>query len=405
MTERTTGDDRADRRGQVQRGVHPQTAPADSADVVVIGGGIAGVAAACFAAMAGARVTLLEAEPVLAHHTTGRSAALYLENYGAEPIRRLVLASRPFLAAPPDDLVDVPLLSSRPTLDIAAPGRGELLRTHAERGTALVPGIRLLDPYQAVEICPALRPEAIAGAVLDAGAQDIDVMALHQGFVRGLRRNGGAVRTSSPVVGLTRQDAHWVVTTPTDELRAATVINAAGAWGDRIAELGGVTPVGLRPLHRTAFTVGLPADTVARDWPLVQDLDEGFYFKPEGDGLLCSLADEAPAQPGDAKPRDEDVALALDRINEATTLRLRSVRTAWAGLRTFAPDRLPVIGPDPDVPSFLWVVGLGGFGIMTAPAVGMLAAMGVPGLGGATASAGLGAFGVDPAETAPGRLR
>jgi D-arginine dehydrogenase len=343
-------------------------------DAVVVGGGIAGVSAAHFLAQAGAEVLVLEQEPVLAHHTTGRSAALYMENYGSVPVRRLALASRAFLEAPPPGLAEAPLLSPRPALEVGGRGRAGALEAQAARGASLVSGIRLLSPAEAVAQCPVLRVQELSGGVLDPGSMDIDVMALHQAFVRGLRRAGGAVRASAAVVALDRVGGAWRVRTPDAEVVAPIVVNAAGAWADVIAALAGVGPIGLRPLRRTAFTVPVPAGLASRAWPLVHDLDEGWYFKPEGDGLLCSLADEAPDEPRDPRPRDEDVALAMERINTATTLGLRSVRTAWAGLRTFAPDRTPVVGCDPRAPGFVWVAGLGGVGIMTSPAVGMLAA-------------------------------
>jgi D-arginine dehydrogenase len=371
-------------------------------DAVVVGGGIAGVSAAHFLAQEGAAVLVVEREPVLAHHTTGRSAALYMENYGSVPVRRLALASRPFLAAPPDGLADADLLSPRPALEVGGPGRAEELDRRAARGTDLVSGIQLLSPAEVVALCPVVRVEQISGGVLDPGSMDIDVMALHQAFVRGLRRAGGAVRTAAPVVALDRVGGNWRVRMPDGELTAPIVVNAAGAWGDQLAGLAGVRPVGLRPLRRTAFTVGVPAEIDPRAWPLVHDLDEGWYFKPEGDGLLCSLADEAPDEPRDPRPRDEDVALALDRINAATTLGLRSVRTAWAGLRTFAPDRMPVVGVDPEVPGFVWVAGLGGVGIMTSPAVGMLAAASALGR---PLPAPLAARSVEPADYSVQRLR
>lgn len=382
--------------------VNTRAAVPAEVDVVVVGGGIAGAAAGHFLGSAGARVALLEAEPVLAHHTTGRSAAVYLENYGAGPVRRLVLASRPFLAQPPAGLAEGPLLTRRGTLDVGGPHLVDTLRAHAARGAELVPSIELLTPEQAVAVCPVLRPEALGGAVHEPDAQDVDAMGLHQVFLRGLRQSGGSVHARTPVVGLERAGSGWRVRTPDGELRARLVVNAAGAWGDVLARLAGVAPVGLRPLHRTAFLATLPAGVDARAWPLVQDLDEGWYFKPEGDGLLCSLADEAPAEPGDPKPRDEDVALAIERINEATTLGLRHVRTAWAGLRTFAADRVPVVGPDPDEPGFVWLVGLGGFGIMTAPALGMLAA--ATALGEPLAE-DLRDRAVDPADCSAARLR
>ena len=371
-------------------------------DAVVIGGGIAGVSAAHFLASAGAQVTVLDQEPVLGQHTTGRSAAMYLENYGSTPVRRLVLSSRSFLEAPPPGLVDAELLSPRPALEVGGPDDVDRLHERARDGAALVPDVRFLTPQQAVEACPALRPEAVGGAVLAPGCMDLDVMALHQAFVRGLRRAGGSVRTTTPVVALERAPRGWRVQVPGGAITARIVVNAAGAWGDVVASMAGVAPVGLRPLHRTAFTVPAPGGAQARAWPLVHDLDEGWYFKPEGADLLCSLADETPAEPGDARPREEDVALALERINEATTLDLRHVRTAWAGLRTFTPDSVPVVGEDSDAPGFVWVAGLGGFGIMTAPAVGMLAAAAALGL---PTPRELADHGVDPADYAATRLR
>jgi D-arginine dehydrogenase len=370
-------------------------------DVVVIGGGIAGASAGCFLARAGARVVVLEAEPVLAHHTTGRSAAVFLENYGADPVRRLTLASRPFLAAPPEGSAEAPLLAPRGLLDVGGPEHREALEEHARHGAALVPSVRWVSPQEATELCPVLRPERLAGGVLEPDAQDIDVMGLHQVFLRGLRAAGGEVRTGERVLDLQRDGGGWVVRTGQGDWRAGLVVNAAGAWGDIVAELAGVPRVGLRPLHRTAFVADLPPGVDARGWPLVQDIAEGWYCKPEGDALLCSLADEAPAEPGDPRPREEDVALAIERIGEATTLQLRHVRTAWAGLRTFAPDRAPVVGPDPRAPGFVWLVGLGGFGIMTAPALGMLAAataLGEP------LAVELAERGVNPADYAPGRF-
>jgi D-arginine dehydrogenase len=373
-----------------------------SVDAVVVGGGIAGASAACFLARAGARVRLLEAEPVLAHHTTGRSAAVFLENYGADPVRRLTLASRAFLTAPPDGLAEAPLLAPRGLLDVGGPERRVALEEHARHGAVLVPSVRWLDPDEVAAVCPVLRAELLAGGVLEPDAQDIDVMGLHQAFLRALRAAGGAVRAGQRVTAIARDGTGWTVATPEGSVRTDLLVDAAGAWGDRVAALAGVRPVGLRPLHRTAFVATLPPGLDARGWPLVQDFDEGWYFKPEGDALLCSLADESPSEPGDPRPRDEDVALALERIGEVTTLQLRHVRTAWAGLRTFAPDRAPVVGPDPETPGFVWLVGLGGFGIMTAPALGMLAAaaaLGTP-LPDALAERD-----VDPADYSAGRFR
>ena len=235
-------------------------------------------------------------------------------------------------------------------------------------------------------------------------AADIDVAGLHQAYVSAMRRLGGEVRAASPVAELTRVGPAWRAQVGDGTVLAERVVDAAGAWGDALAGLAGVRPVGLQPRHRTAFTTTLPDawdPAEAKTWPMIQDIGEGWYFKPEGDGLLCSLAEEEPSEPCDAKVRELDVALALDRIDEATTLGLRHVRSSWAGLRTFSPDRDLVLGPDPAEPSFSWYVGLGGFGIQTAPAAGELVA--ALALGDALPPEARSA-GVDPVALSPARL-
>jgi D-arginine dehydrogenase len=338
-------------------------------DVVVVGGGIAGVSAAYHLATAGLDVVLVEAEAALAHHTTGRSAAQYLATYGGAVNQVLTVASRAFFDDPPAGLVDAPLLQPVPFLSIGGPDERAELAAAAAAAAAVVSSVRLLSAAEAVACCPVLRPELLGGAVLEPEAMDIDVMALHQGFVRGAVAAGALVRRSAPVVAIDRVAERWHVAVGAETLTADVVVNAAGAWGDRIAGLAGLEPLGLQPLRRTAFTTSVPVDT--HGWPLVHPLDGTFYFKPEAGGqLLCSLADETPSEPCDARPEELDIALTIERVNTATTLAISTVRSSWAGLRTFAPDRNPVIGPEPSVPSFVWMVGQGGTGIQTAPAAG-----------------------------------
>jgi D-arginine dehydrogenase len=326
---------------------------------VVIGGGIAGVSVAeALAAHMG--VVLLEQEAQLAHHTTGRSAAAYLETYGSPTVRRLTLASRASLA---------PLLSPRPLLWIGADDRADELRAAAVAGRALVPSVQLIDADAAMALCPVLRPTQARVAMLEPEAMDIDVAALHQSYVQGLRTLGGEIRRSSPVVALAPVGDGWTITTPSETFEAEVVVNAAGAWCDEVAALAGVPSIGLQPLRRTAFTCPRPEGVDVRSWPLVADIDDRFYFKPEGTQLLCSLADETPSPPCDAVAEPLDVALAIERINDATTLELRHVRRAWAGLRSFVADRTPVAGIDPQAPGFCWLAGQGGYGIQTAPAM------------------------------------
>jgi D-arginine dehydrogenase len=335
-------------------------------DVIVVGGGIAGVSAA-YELAAHADVALLEREQQLAHHTTGRSAAAYLETYGSPTVRRLTIASRGFFSAPPAELEAPELLSPRPLLWIGPASRRPVLATMATAGQALVPSVRLIDADEAQALCPVLRPAFAAAAMLEPDAMDIDVAALHQAYVRGLRQRGGNITRSAPVTALHRDGDGWVITTPSQTLRGDVLVNAAGAWADEVAALAGAPPIGLQPLRRTAFTCPAPERLDVQAWPLVADVDDRFYFKPEGAQLLCSLADETPSPPCDAQADEVDVALAIERINEATTLDLRHVRRAWAGLRSFVADRTPVVGMDPEVPGFCWLAGQGGYGIQTAP--------------------------------------
>lgn len=337
--------------------------------VIVLGGGIAGVSAGYHLAHA-ADVVLLERESTLAYHTTGRSAAQYFEYYGAQALRPLTRASREFFEAPPPHLTDVELLTPQPAMMIGRPDQRDALERllDEERG----PGIRWIEPAEAVARCPVLAEEYLVGAVVEETSSDIDVAALHQAFVRGLRAAGGEIRTDAPAEAITHTDGRWQVAVGDEIVTGDVVVNATGAWGDVVAESAGIAPVGLTPLRRTAFMVAAPPE--ARDTPMVIDIDEQFYFKPDGPQLLCSPAETEPSEPCDARPREIDIAIAIDRINTATTLGIRSVRSSWTGLRTFAPDKVPVIGHDPDHPGFFWLVGQGGTGIQTSPAAGRLAA-------------------------------
>lgn len=331
-------------------------------DVVVIGGGIAGVSVAAELADR-ADVVLVEQESVLAYHTTGRSAAMYFESYGHPASRPLTRASRPFFEDPPEGTTDAPLLSPRRALYIGRPDQadslaekvaGDATRDFVEVSGADVPKLQ-----------PVIRPGYAVSGLLDPVAQDIDVAAVHQAFVRLFRARGGTIDTSAPAVDLDRRGDRWVVRTKDRRIEANAVVNAAGAWGDVIAAMAGLPPVGLVPRRRTAFMVSGSDDYA--DTPLVADVDMQFYFKPDGEQFLCSLAEEVPEEPCDARPREIDVALAIDRINAATILDIRHVRSSWTGQRTFAPDEAPVIGFDPLADGFFWLVGQGGTGIQSSP--------------------------------------
>jgi D-arginine dehydrogenase len=364
-------------------------------DVVVIGGGIAGIAAAAELAVAGAEVVLLEAENQLAYHTTGRSAALYFESYGHPTVRALSRASRRYFEDPPAGTTDAPLLSPRGAMVVAPPDQVDLLCRQIDEAREHGTTVRRLTPEEAIELVPALRVEEIAMASYEADAADMDVAAIHQSFVRTFRRHGGTIVTGARVTGLSRADS-WTITTGSgDRYDAGVVVNAAGAWCDIVGGLFGALPLGLVPKRRTAFMIGAPPGSA--HWPLTVDAAHTFYFKPDGSQLLCSPADETPTEPCDARPEEIDIALAIERINHMTTLGVRSVRSSWAGLRSFVPDGGMVIGFDPDVDGFFWLAGQGGTGIQTSPAAGALVA---DLIGGADPRSG-----VDAALFAPSRLR
>lgn len=365
-------------------------------DVAVVGGGMAGVSVA--AALAVDRsVLLLEAESQLAYHTTGRSAAVFLASYGGPQVRALTRASRPLFDAVPEGDPDAgPLLT--PTAELIVADRAGM--PALERQLARLPELARLTPEQALAYYPVLDPGYLAGAAVDAHACNIDVMGLHQHYVRAGRRAGMAVRSGAQVLAGTRIGDSWVLDTTAGPVSAGIVVNAAGAWADRLAATLGAKPLGLTPLRRT-IAIAL-ARGIEPGWPLVGDAIETFYCRPESGGLLISPADETPSEPVDAVADELDVARALERVNAAITVRLRSVATTWAGLRTFAPDRVPVAGWDTTQPGLFWLAGQGGYGIQLAPA---LAVLGAALIRGDQVPAGILTHGVDPAELAPARLR
>lgn len=342
-------------------------------DFAVIGAGIAGASAAYELAAHG-RVAVLEQERAAGHHTTGRSAALFTVAYERDVVQVLAGASRSFLQDPPSGFTDTPLLSPCPLLIIGTAAQRSLVVEAVELARPAVPDVELLDGLAAERLCPILRPGYVAAAASESGSYSIDVHALHQGFLSAARRRGAVVKLRARVDRLQRAGSAWLVAGEGVALEAGVVVNAAGAWADRVAALAGAAPVGLQPYRRTAFTFATPDGVDASALPMVIDVEERFYFKPEGGTFLGSLAEETPMEPHDVRPEEADVALAIERIEAATTLRIRHVKTAWAGLRTFAPDRHPVNGMDPSVDGFYWLAGQGGTGIMTSPAAARVAA-------------------------------
>jgi D-arginine dehydrogenase len=343
-------------------------------DFIVVGAGIAGTSVA-YELSRTASVCLIEAEPRPGLHATGRSAALFAPSYGGREIRALTRASKPFFSNPPSGFTAAPLLSPRGCLYIAR-------RDQHDRLAELVAGIRnsggsmLAIPAEEVFArIPLMRRDYLAEAAFDTDAMDIDVNSVHQGFMRGARANGTVVITGHRVSSAQRQQGQWCIELNDRQvLRAPVLINAAGAWADQVAAVCGATPVGLQALRRTALLVDPPAGVDIRAWPAVIDSEELFYFKPDAGKLLLSPADETPTAPGDAQPEDLDVAIAVDRVEQAVQLDIKRVTHTWAGLRTFSPDRAPVLGYDARVSGFFWCAGQGGYGIQSAPAMARAAA-------------------------------
>ena len=343
--------------------------------VGVVGGGIAGASAAYHLLKAdrSLEIILVEAEDQLGYHTTGRSAALLLENDGTESTRSIVQASVDFLLNPPEGLTENVFVRPRDVMHIATFEQSASVdRFLEENSNGRIP-TKEISKSEAKKRFPALREEGLDRVVVDEGAGDIDVHCLHQAYLNYFRKNGGQIKPSTRIDSATRNGDHWNLETKMGEIPVDAIVNASGAWGDRVASRAGIEPVGLQPRRRTAFTVNSSEPNIQK-WGMIADIDLQFYCKPDGQQLLCSLAEENPSEPCDAKHDEADVALAIERINAATTLDIRSVQTAWTGLRTFAPDRSMVIGPDTNDDSFFWCVGQGGTGIMTSPGVGRLLA-------------------------------
>jgi D-arginine dehydrogenase len=338
-------------------------------DFILIGGGMAGTAAAAHLSKKGS-VVLLERESQVGYHSTGRSAALFMESYGTPQVRALTMASRAFLQSPPDGFSDHPVLSPRGAMMVATPGQDALLAEHWAVLHAMTPHGRLLDAAQACAFVPALRPERVLGAVYEPNASDMDVHAIHQGYLRGLRRAGGRVICDAEVTTLERVGGAWRAQAGGTTHEAPVVLDAAGAWADVVAARAGVRPIGLQPRRRSAFIFAPPQGIDTAAWPMTAGVDESWYFKPDAGMLLGSPANADPVEPQDVQPEEMDIALAMHRIEEMTTLPIGRPTRTWAGLRSFVADGDLVGGFDAEAPGFFWVAAQGGYGIQTSAAMG-----------------------------------
>lgn len=333
------------------------------ADVVVVGAGIAGLAVGAVLAC-DRRVVVLETAGQAATQATARSASSWIVGYGRPTVAPFTRASRTWFEGQDERRSGRSLLRRRGLLLVVMTGDAPVV------DTLEATGLERVDAKAAQRLFPALRPEAIAAAARDPDTYDIDTMGAVDDFRDELARGAGELVTGAPATTICRVGGSWRIGTPAGTFETGLIVNAAGAWADAVAESAGLPPLGLVALRRTACTFVATSTGDAADWPLLMDAAERFYVKPHGAGVfLASPADETPQPPADAMPDPVDVALAIDRVRAATTLEPRAVTASWAGLRTFAPDRAPVLGLDPASAGFAWYAGLGGSGVMAAPAM------------------------------------
>lgn len=340
-------------------------------DVAIIGAGIAGASLAA-EIVPHRSVLLLEAEAQPGYHTTGRSNAFWHATYGGPLIAPLTSASLDWLRTPPEDFAECGFLSPRGAITLARDEDSVALEAFAAGFAGSGVALERWDRAMLEAQVSGLRSAWTQG-VYEEGCYDIDVAAYHAACLRTLRRGGGSVMTSAQLEGLSRSNGAWSLKTAQGEFMAAIVVNAAGAWADVVAEMAGARPIGIQPYRRTITQISVSA-AVPADMPFVIDVNGGFYFKPESGSIWLSPHDETPSPPCDAAPEELDIAIAIDRFEQVVDWPVRRVEHSWAGLRSFAPDRLPVYGFDPECEGFFWCAGQGGFGIQTAPAGAKLAA-------------------------------
>ena len=342
-------------------------------DIVIIGAGMAGASLAAELAVSGKSILILEAEDHPGYHTTGRSAAFWHESYGGPEIQPLTTNSLEFLGSPPKDFSEYGFLTPRHAVTL---GRAEdTAGMQKFRDDFAASGVEMQDLDRAAlsKVVPGLLPEWTQG-ISEPSCADIEVGGLHSAYLRWAKKGGVELKTRAAVQSASRQsDGSWLINTSAGNFEAGIIVNAAGAWADDLAAKAAVAPVGVQPYRRTLLQLRLGTPTPA-DLPLVIDVNGSFYFKGESEGKIwLSPHDEIPDEARDVSPEDLDVAIAIDRLEHVVDWPIAAVERKWAGLRSFAPDRLPVIGFDPLVPGFFWLAGQGGYGIMTAPAVAALA--------------------------------
>jgi D-arginine dehydrogenase len=338
-----------------------------NSDILIIGGGIAGLSAAA-ALSKHARVMVIEAEEQIGYHSSGRSATMLHYFLGDRIVRALTLAGRSFFENPPADFADAPLGHRMPVLIHAREDEREALDA-LQADIRLFAEIDRLDARAVHKLCPLLKTDAVHGLV-DPNGIRLDTHAMLQGNLRSLRSQGGELHTNARVSTIARVGGVWTATSEDGRSFSAPIlVNAAGSWADQVATLAGVQPLGLEPKRRTIITFDAPEGIRLDDLPFAKTIGDELYFAPESGRLFASPMDEVPSDPCDAQPDEYEVALAAYQMEERTTVKVERIHSRWAGLRTFAPDKHPAAGFEPDAESFFWLAGQGGFGLQTSPAM------------------------------------
>ena len=344
-----------------------------SADFIIIGAGIAGASLAYHIGRQG-KTIILEREDQPGYHSTGRSAAVYNSNYGPRLLRVMSKASGPFFFDPPAGFTDTPLLKPLGVMFVARQDQAETLSANMAVIAELTEDMQPISITEANERAPILRPGYVAAAAYDDSTKDMDVNAIHSGYLRGAKKEGVSIVTDAQVTALIRNSDRWYVQTKAGEFQAPVVVNAAGAWADQIGELAGARTIGLVPKRRTAIVVDAPEHCDLSTWCAVADAEEQWYYKPDAGQILASPADETPVPAQDIQPDELDIATLVDRLQRATSLDIKRINRSWAGLRSFVEDHCPVVGFAPDRAGFFWLAGQGGYGIQTSYAMGKTAA-------------------------------
>ena len=369
-------------------------------DFLIVGAGIGGTSCAHFLSREHS-VILLEMEDRPGYHTTGRSVAIYTEAYGPRTIRALAIAGGEFFRKPPSGFTEIALCRQFGLVFIAREDQTSVLYDALDTVKDLSANIAEISVERVRELVPVMRPGYMAAAFLDPNTLSLDVDAIYQGYIRGLKSNGAEIVTDAEALGFEREGDKWQVCTKAGEFAAPVVINAAGAWADVVAERAGARRVGLQPKRRTVIAFPVPDGVDASQWPLIFDCEEKFYFKVDTGTILGSPADETPVPPQDIQPDELDIAVTVDRLQRATTLKIERITRKWAGLRSFVDDQVPVVGYAPDLEGFFWCAGQGGYGIETSYGMGRVSAALASGK---SLPEDIDALGVTPGDLAPQRL-